>query len=147
MRAGGRRDFGGGHVLALPSERVANPVHEVVEPALVPAHQTAGTKPCVAVDEHVAQNLSFGGGPVRIAFEAAGGIRSVAEYLTNRLASFVGRTADAKTFFVAYRLFLIEIELHQRHRHAMLEERRYPSDRNDPAFAVVKREVAFGCSI
>src|SRR5271170_5569360 len=98
MRAHSRGDFGGRYVLALPPERVANPVDEIVEPALVAAHKIAGTKPCVAVDEHVAQDLSFGGGLVRIAFEAAGGIRSVAEDLTDGLAGFVGRTADAETF-------------------------------------------------
>src|SRR5271154_6028 len=131
MRAHSRGGLGGRHILALPAERVANPVDEIVEPALVAAHKIAGAKPCVAVDEHVAQDLSFCGGLVRIAFEAAGGVGSVAEYLTDGLAGFVGRTADAETFVVAYRLFLIQIELDQRHRHAMLEERRDPSDRTD----------------
>ena len=52
-------DLGGGHVLALPAERVAHAVDEIVVPERVAHEQVARAEEAVALAKHVAQQLLF----------------------------------------------------------------------------------------
>src|SRR5271154_5665493 len=118
-------DLDGRHVLAFPSKRVADAIDEVEEAALVLAHQIAAAVPRVSLREHVAQDLFFGVCFASIAFEAAAPARCVFDYLTDRLANFVGRTADAVTVLGAQWCLRIMIEFEQRDRKSLPKKRWY----------------------
>src|ERR1700683_180621 len=137
-------DLDGGYVFAFPSKRVADAIDEVEEAALVLAHQIAAAVPGVSLCEHVAQDLFFGGRFVRIAFEAAAPARRVSDYLTDRLANFVGRTTDAVTVFGAQWSLRIMIELDQRNRKSLPKKRRNLADRANFALAVEQRKIGLG---
>ena len=61
-----------------------------------------------------------------------------------RFAWLARSAAHAASVRIARRCAGINVELHQRHRHAMREERRNTPDRSRLALAVIEREVAFG---
>src|SRR6516225_7327609 len=135
------RDLGGGHVLTLPAEGVADAIDEVEEALLVLAHEIAGAIPGVSGREHIAQDLAGGGRLIGVALEVRGTI--FGEDLAERFAWLLWGAAHAAPRGVARGRLRFEIELHQRHRQAMREEGWNASDRARAALAVVEREVAF----
>src|SRR5438445_11287971 len=85
----GRRD-----VLALPAERLADAMDEVVVAGLVLAHQVAGAKPGIARLEDVAKDLALGGLGAGVPLESSAGGRRMSGNPADRLADLAGRTAD-----------------------------------------------------
>src|SRR5690606_10816743 len=67
-------DLGGRDVLALPSERVADPVDEIDVALAVLPHQVAGAEPAVAAHKDVAHYLFLGLSAVGIAREGVTGV-------------------------------------------------------------------------
>src|SRR5438309_8405726 len=62
-------DLGGGDVLALPAEGVAEAVDEVEVALVVASHEVARAKPGVIRLEYVSENLPLGGIGAGVAFE------------------------------------------------------------------------------
>ena len=100
----GRCDLGRGHVLALPAERVADPVDEIEKSGFVHAHEIAGAKPGVARLEYIAKDLLLGVLALGVTFEYAAGLRGVPRDLADRFAGFVDLAADAEAAGAACRL-------------------------------------------
>src|SRR5262245_44831012 len=139
--------LGGRYVLALPTERVADPVDEVEIAILILAHQVAGAKPDVAFDEYVVQDLLLGLGLSRVAFEALPGFRRILEDLADHLARLARFALDAEAMLVADRLLALDVEAHDLGREAMGQEPGDPADGTFLALEVEHGHVAFGGSV
>src|SRR5262249_56545064 len=87
--ADGFLDFGGGDVLALPAEGVADAVDEKEVAGGVLAHQVAGSEPDVACLEHIAQDLPVGLALSRITLETGDRLRRVLQDLADDLTPFL----------------------------------------------------------
>src|SRR5205823_4313384 len=94
-------DFGGGDVLPLPAEGVADAVDKIEIAVLVLPHQVTGAKPEVARLENIVQDLLFGLGRGGVAFEAGTGLGGVLENPSDHLAGFIRSAFDAKPVRVA----------------------------------------------
>ena len=69
----------------------------------VPAHKVSGAEPHVPLHKHVPQEFLFRSYLVGITFELASCTRPVVNNLANRLTNFIGRAAEAKSIFIAFR--------------------------------------------
>ncbi len=118
-----RQDFRGRHVLALPAVGFADAVHEIIEAALVAAHQVAGAIPRIPWLEHIAQYLARGRFGIRVAFEAAGKLivrRRVSAPRPRPLRW--PRSVRSSPSALRQRLAAVDIESQQCHRQAVREE-------------------------
>ncbi len=138
--------FGRRHVLALPAEGVADAVDEVEKSVVVAAHQVAGAKPGIALDEDVSQDLAFGLLAAGIAFESRRGAGVVTES-ADRLAGLVRRAAHAEAAVVAQRRFARHIEADDLRGKPVPQEGRDPADRAGFAFEIDQRKAALAGGI
>src|SRR3984893_1417320 len=140
-RRDGGRHFGRRDIFALPAKRVPDAIDEIVKAAIVPPHQIAGAKPSVTTLEHVAQNLFFRRLAIRISIET--GTR-IAGDAADRLARLVRGATRADPAFFAQRRIALDVELHQRERGTVRNERRRTTDGPRPAFDVEQGYIGFG---
>jgi hypothetical protein len=136
-------DFAGRDVLALPAKSVADAIDEMEEALLVEPHQVAGAEPGVALGEHVAQNFLFGLARVGIALETPTASVRRAD-AADGFAAFAARAGDAKAVITTKRCAALGVDLDDRGREAMRQQRRDAADRADLALDIVEREIAFG---
>src|ERR1051326_5431207 len=141
--ANGIVDLAGRDILALPAEGIADPVDEMEEALLVEPHQIAGAEPGVAFCEDVAQDFLLGFGLVGIALEATASLIRGAN-ASDRFPGFGARTGDAEAVFATHGRAAAGINLDDRGRKAMRQQRRDAADRTGFALDVVEREIAFG---
>src|SRR5690349_8554597 len=103
-------DLGCRDVLALPAERAADPLDEIEEALLVPAHEIAGTEPGVAGREDVAKHFLGAFLLAGVALETAGEVVAAADPAEG-FADLVPRRARAATVRIADRLATRLVEL------------------------------------
>src|SRR6185437_9154123 len=136
-------DFGGGNVLALPTEGVADAIDEVEEAALVLAHEIATAIPGVAWLEDVAQHLLLRGLRVRIALVLPGASLGARD-LADGLADFARGHAPAVSGGLTPHPGGVCVAANQRDAQPMREKGRNAADRAGSTLAVVQREIGFG---
>ena len=137
------RDFGGGDILALPAEGVADAVHKIEKALCVLAHQVAAAYPGITRREHIAQDLLLGGGRVGIALKTG---RAACD-LADGLAAFAACHGAAQTIRAAFGKAGFIVELHDGCGKTVCQERRDAADGAGAAFDIVEREIAFGGGI
>src|SRR5262249_29483468 len=89
------RNLGGGDVLALPTEGVADAIDKIKEAVRVLPHQVAGAKPEVPRREDVAQDLLLSLAIVGVTFKAIARLGRVVEDLADRLTDLSDGTWNA----------------------------------------------------
>ena len=106
------RHLRGRDILALPAERIADPVDEIEISVRVPHHQVARAKPRIARREHIPQNLPLARVLFGIAFEPVRRCERIIDNLPHNLADLARRTRNTKPVRAPYRLFLLDIKPH-----------------------------------
>src|SRR3989449_8260355 len=137
-------NLGGGDILALPAEGIADPIDKIEVALRVLSHQVAGAKPGVSRLERVAQDLFFRVLLAGVAIESAADIQRIRVDPADRFSDLVGSAADAPSLFIADRRVLLDVELHQRGREPMREKRGNAADGARLAFDIEQGDVAFG---
>src|ERR1700674_4986168 len=110
--------FGCRDVLAFPAESISDPVDEMEKAAFVELHQVAGSKPGIALAEHVAQDFLFGLGSVGVPLEAAPAVVGTSDP-PDGFADFAAGASDTKTVGVANGRAKLRIDANDRRRKAM----------------------------
>src|SRR5262249_3295720 len=130
-------------IFALPAEGVANAIDEVEKALVIELHQIAGAEPGIAVSEDIAQNLLLCLAGVGIALEAASAFICGAD-AADGFTSLAAGAGHAKAVGIAQGHPGAGIELDDRRRETMREQRRNAADRARSALDIEQREIAFG---
>lgn len=102
--------LGGGDVLSLPAEGVANAVNEVEVSSLVLADKISGSEVLVSLDEGIGQDLLLGGGLVGVPLKPGGGVAG--NDGANQLARLTRGALNAPAVLATDNFLLVNIELH-----------------------------------
>eukprot|EP00047_Mylnosiga_fluctuans_P014952 m.42303 g.42303 ORF g.42303 m.42303 type:complete len:421 (-) comp5715_c0_seq1:700-1962(-) len=138
------RDVVGRDVLALPAERVADAVLEVVEPLVIDHQQIARTKPQIALAKNIPQDLLLCCLLVRVAIEVPRGVApdDPADDLTG-----LARLADHAAAVNANGHLGLMVVLDNVAGHKKIADGRNEANSADARLVVEKRDVALGRGI